>query len=531
MKYALNKALFLVLGFALLASGCLTKPVTLQILHVNDLHSNLLQGSRADRGGYAALKAEIDRLKAQARSAGQETLVLNGGDSFEGSPYFFANHGSESMRALAEMNFDANVIGNHDFLMGGAEFSRLIGEAPASMPLIGGNIDFDRNRFPGLARNLKRYVQVRRGGLRFGIIGLVTDSPLYRWAAADVQVANPFLRAQKLVAEVRAQNDVVIVLSHLGTADDRRLAQLTAGIDLIVGAHDHTPLKRPIIVKNPLGINVPILQAEAFGDSIGRMIITVKPDRTYTIDSYGFVPVKSSGPKDKRVEWFAARGLESFENYFGREWLNEKISVSHEGIANEVDGGQRMGKLCAEAFKDSAKTDVAFDFADFHGMSLPAGPVTRRSLISMYPRVFEFSRLYGWTVWTMQLPGAVIEQLIPLLLGSPFHFSTAGLTYEVVIREGKDFVTNIKINGEPVDPLRVYTVAVPEGVARGLIEAPKLFKKPVSQVLTEISVDAERAVMGFVLQNLAAFNSTIKDTGVPVWTALEHNFKTRSSVD
>ncbi len=519
------------LGLALAGAGCITKPITLEILHFNDLHSNFDSGRTPDLGGYAAVKAQLDKLRADAVARGHQTLVLDGGDSFEGNPYFSAGNGSESMRLLAAMGAEATVIGNHDFLMGPTDFNRLVGEAPNGFKFISANIDFDARRYPGLARNLKPYALFTKGGLRIAVIGLTTDSPFYRWAAGDVAIVSPFLRAQKLVAELRLQNDIIIVLSHLGTADDTKLVKLTTGIDLVVGAHDHVALPQPLLVKNLTGKSVPILQCTPFGEGIGQLTITVNKDRSYAVNSYQIVPVRGNvtGLRDASIEQLVKAATLRLENQYGSAWLAEQLAISKSALENDENAPTNLGALTAQAFQDAAHTDVALDFGEFHGMAQPSGVVTRRSLMKLYPRMFEFKPL-GWTLYTMELPGAVLQEALSLLASSSsFQFSMAGATFDLKTVNGSRTLSNLKIGGEAVDPARIYSIAIPEALARGAVEIPKLYEGPVASVLSDISASADRVVMGFVIKELAAFNTTIRDTGVPIWTILEQKMRSLKS--
>ncbi|MBI3555004.1 MAG: bifunctional metallophosphatase/5'-nucleotidase [Deltaproteobacteria bacterium] len=510
-------------GLALAFAGCINKPVTIEILHFNDLHSNFDSGRTTDLGGYAAVKAQLDKMRSDAVARGHQTLVLDGGDSFEGSPYFMAGNGSESMRLLAAMGADATVIGNHDFLMGPTDFNRLVGEAPLGFKFVSGNIDFDARRYPALGQNLKRYVTFTKGGLRIAVIGLTTDSPFYRWAAGDVAIVSPFLRAQELVAKLRVQNDIIIVLSHLGTSDDTKLARMTTGIDLIVGAHDHVALPQPLIVKNLTGGKVPILQSAPFGEGIGQLTITINKDRTSAINGYQIVPVRGNvtGLRDAAVDQLVRNAAARLETQYGTSWLNEQLAISKSPLANDENAGTNLGGLTAQAFQDSAHTDIALDFGEFHGFTQPAGAISRRSLLKVYPRMFELKPL-GWTLYTMELPGAVLQEALSLLASSSgFQFTVAGASYDLNVVNGSRTLSNLKIGGEAVDLVKIYTIAIPEALARGAVEIPKLYEGPLASVLTDISASGDRMIMGFVVKELSAFNTTIKDTGVPIWSILE----------
>src|SRR5262245_42283193 len=102
----------------------------LQILHTNDLHAHfdeaedlsLAQGNEnkpsRPTGGYAQVKALIDKLKREAAAEGTESLVLDAGDFSEGTQYFLIDKGEETWRLMDTMGYDAVALGNHDFYIG-----------------------------------------------------------------------------------------------------------------------------------------------------------------------------------------------------------------------------------------------------------------------------------------------------------------------------------------------------------------------------------------------------------------------------
>ena len=95
-----------------------------QILHTNDLHSHFEQAEDRSiagivspdkpKGGYAHVKALIEKMRAEAASQGVESIVVDAGDFSEGAPFFLADKGEVSWRVMNAMGYDAVTIGNHD---------------------------------------------------------------------------------------------------------------------------------------------------------------------------------------------------------------------------------------------------------------------------------------------------------------------------------------------------------------------------------------------------------------------------------
>ena len=168
---------------------------TFTILHTNDLHSNLIgMGPASDytpftlnddatRGGFARLATLIAKRKAARKDQGP-VLVLDAGDYSMGTAFGAATRetGGE-LQLLSRMGCDATTFGNHDFDLGpdGTAQSIAVAAKAGRVPaVVASNTDFAANdaTLAGLQRLAKdgvirRYLVIERGGIRFGIFGLL----------------------------------------------------------------------------------------------------------------------------------------------------------------------------------------------------------------------------------------------------------------------------------------------------------------------------------------------------------------------
>ena len=263
---------------------------TFTILHTNDLHSNLIgMGPASDytpfslnddatRGGFARLATLIAKRK-QTRAGQGPVLVLDAGDYSMGTAFAGATRetGAE-LQLLSLIGFDATTFGNHDFDLGPDGTAGAIAAAAKAghVPvLVASNTDFsaDDTKLVGLQRLAKgglvrRYVVIERGGIRFGIFGLLgKEAQLYTDGAGAVVFGDPVETAQKMVTLLRKTQkaDVIIALSHGGMekgkdgrftdGEDVRIAKAVPGIDVVIGAHTrpsaHLGLERikPVVEK------------------------------------------------------------------------------------------------------------------------------------------------------------------------------------------------------------------------------------------------------------------------------------------
>lgn len=239
------------------------KDLTLRILYVNDFHGRLepqsAPGSKGMVGGAEALATRIDQLRK-----GKKTLLLAGGDMISGPLGVKIVQGKAVIDVMNAMRFDAMVVGNHDFDFGINVLKQRIQDA--RFPILGANVA----GFP----EIKPHAVIRADGLKIALIGVTTPDIAYSSRArniAGLAFEPPEEAVEKYVGDLQGQADLFIVLSHLGYAADRELAQNVDGIHVIVGGHSHTRIERPVTVNQTI-----IVQAAQNGEALGVLDLTIK---------------------------------------------------------------------------------------------------------------------------------------------------------------------------------------------------------------------------------------------------------------
>jgi 5'-nucleotidase / UDP-sugar diphosphatase len=295
-------------------------PVT--VLHHNDSHGNLAKSTYV---GYTQLATLI---KQERLHNPDRTLLLNAGDSIQGDAmmaYFkdagagFASDGTVLPPALQinpfiavanSMNYTAMTLGNHEFNFGGKIFVDVFSQA--DFPILGANVTdsgaYGINKVTAMAGG-KPVVNVRDSlsitlpsgtavPLKVAILGITNHRvPNYELSSniPGLTFSNPITTAQTDVPALRASNDVVIALTHIGFTTipkslevdenvDTNLATQVSGIDAIIGAHSHTspaspeaPYKYlPAILAAPDGKADLVTQAYRFNNTLGEVVIGLR---------------------------------------------------------------------------------------------------------------------------------------------------------------------------------------------------------------------------------------------------------------
>ena len=242
----------------------------LVILHVNDTHSHLdpeRNGRDKGKGGIIERAAYVDSLRNAVGKKGM--LLLHGGDWDQGTPYFTVFNGDLEVNLINALKYDCLTLGNHEFDNGIEDLARRVNKIKC--PVVCANYDFS-----AFDMNVAPYAIIKRGGLRIGIIGMLTDistvvvratADRLPKAGEDADVINKwssYLKNEK-------KCDMVIVLSHMGYDEDVDIVGKIHDVDLIVGGHSHTFLKDFTYADDLDGKKVPVIQDGDWGLNIGRI--------------------------------------------------------------------------------------------------------------------------------------------------------------------------------------------------------------------------------------------------------------------
>lgn len=262
-----------------------TKKIT--ILHTNDVHSHIDpfgpdDGRNANKGGVARRASLVESL----RQENPNTLLLDAGDIFQGTPYFNYYGGELEFKLMSMLKYDLATIGNHDFDNG---IDGLYAQLPhADFEFVSANYDFSNTVMDTHVKPYKIFV---KDGIKIGIFGLgvqldgLVDKNMYK----ETIYNNPIDVAQDMSRILKEEQscDLVICLSHIGyyykkfpdRVSDLNLARATKDIDLIIGGHTHTFLPKPTIEKNSIGKNVLVNQVGAYGLYLGKIDFYFEPGK------------------------------------------------------------------------------------------------------------------------------------------------------------------------------------------------------------------------------------------------------------
>jgi len=445
--------LFLTLAFEGVAGAACVEGQRLALLHFNDFHGQLESYNDSETGasvgGIARLATVVEKVRAE--DPGRPVLLLFAGDLLQGTVTSSLFLGVPDVVFLDKLGVDAAVVGNHEFDYGQDAFRHLA--ALAHFPILTANVQTFPEPLP-----VKPYLVIYKpGGPKVAILGLTTSeltTTTHPRNVSGVRVQDPVVVARRLIPSLHEKGDMLIVLSHMGIADDRELAREIPDIDLIVGGHNHNLYAQPVMVGD-----VAIVQAGERGHWLGRMDLACRRGRMVRT-GYQMVSMDAAIPQDPavaaEVARVAAEADKGLEHEVGRTKV--ELSARREEIRRRESA---FGNWVADLAREITHADAALFNGGSFRASIPAGPVTLKQIYEAFP--FRDELVVG------HLTGA---QLIEALQRSaslrpednPGGFlQVSGLRYSIA----NGSLESATLAGNPIDPTRRYLVVVPDFLAEG----------------------------------------------------------------
>ncbi|MCZ6894028.1 MAG: thiosulfohydrolase SoxB [Gammaproteobacteria bacterium] len=232
-------------------------------------------------GGVDRLATLIYAIRAERE---HKTLLLDGGDTWQGSYTALATRGADMVRVMNALGVDA-MTAHWEYTYGQARVEQLI--KSLNFPLLAGNV-FD-NEWNEAVFDSTAYFE--RGGVKIAVIGQAFPytpiaNPRYKIPSWSFGVREDVVRNN--VAAARAEGaELVVLLSHNGFDVDRKLAGRTQGIDVILTGHTHDALPAVVEVNKTL-----LIASGSHGKFLSRLDLEVKKGRV-TDYRFRLIPVFS----------------------------------------------------------------------------------------------------------------------------------------------------------------------------------------------------------------------------------------------
>ena len=468
-----------VAALAVSAGVAAAQDYSLTILHTNDFHARFEPISKYDSGCSAEDNAEgkcfggsarlVTAIEA-ARARSDNSILVDGGDQFQGSLFYTYYKGKAAAEMMNKMGYDAMTVGNHEFDDGPEVLRGLVDSV--NFPIITSNAITTNE--PLLAGAIQSAVVIERGGEKLGLIGLTpVDTAELASPGPNVTFIDPIEAVQQQVDRMAANGiNKIIVLSHSGYAVEKAVAAGTTGVDVIVGGHSHSLLSNtdenaegpyPTMVGNTA-----IVSSRSYGKYLGELKVT--------FDAEGNIVEAVGEPilLDGTVAEDAATKERITEMAAPLEEIRNRVVAQSGGLLvgdREVCRVEEcsLGNLIADAMLARVKDQgIQIGIANSGGIraSIDEGEVTMGEVMTVLP--------FQNTLATFQTKGQVIidalENGVSQVEEAKGRFpQVAGLTFtwdpKVAPNEGR--IVEVLVGGEPIDPDATYGVVTNNFVRNG----------------------------------------------------------------
>ena len=477
--------------------GLTPKPVTLNLLNINDFHGRI-------DANTVKFAGTIEKLKAETGDA--NSLFLSSGDNIGASLFASATAGDiPTIDVLNTLQLKASAVGNHEFDKGYADLTGRVKDA-ADFSYLGANVYEKGTKTPALPE----YATFAVDGLTVGVIGAVTQETPTLVSPAGVSsldFGDPVEAVNRVAGELtdgdptNGEADVLVAEYHegagFGTPEGATLEQevaaggafadivtkTSAKVAAIFTGHTHKQYAWDAPVPGVDGKTRPILQTGSYGENIGQVKLTVDPE-TETVTSYTARNVARTTDADDAL-------VAAYPRVAAVKTIVDKALADAAVIGNQKVGS--VTKDITTAYLNGARDDRMSEstlgnlVADSLLSSLSSRELGGAEIGVVNPGGLRAELLYGTdgtvtyaqanavlpfvnNLWTTSLIGAQFKQALEqqwqrnadgTVPSRPFLnlglSKNVSYTYDATRPEG-DRITSIIVNGQPIDPAKSYRI-------------------------------------------------------------------------
>tara|TARA_B100000586_G_scaffold59918_1_gene41276 strand:- start:13843 stop:15567 length:1725 start_codon:yes stop_codon:yes gene_type:complete len=421
-------------------------------------------------GGYAYLKTIIDNLKAEAN---ENTLLLDGGDAWQGSALSLFEKGKDMVQASNILGVDV-MTGHWEFTFGEKQFIENIKQFNGDFvaqniklteeAIFDGMTPFDKeNHFQ------KPYVIKEVNNLRVAVIGQAF--PYTPIANPKRFVPNLTFGIQEsdlqfLINHIKSKEkpSVIILLSHNGVDVDKKMAKTVNGIDIILGGHTHDVLPEPLIIENRNSKTL-VINSGCNGKFIS--VLDLKVNNNSFDYRYKLLPIISNQIKP-------SHDMESFINKKKQPYnklLNKVVGKSNLDLYRRGTFNGSFDQLICESMTNVLDTEISLSPGFRWGPTILANEDITMS------DIYSHTAITYPNTYIREISGEGIKNILEDVADNIFNpdpylqqggdmVRTSGLSYEITPKNHiNNRINNLKtINGKSIESQKIYKVSGWAGV-------------------------------------------------------------------
>ena len=457
----------------------------LTINYTNDLHSYF--------ENWPKIVGYLKHNKQKLMDAGQTCWLLDIGDHVDRSrPIAEAFRGRANISLLNEAGYDFATIGNNEGItLDYDDLYHLYDEAEFRIAVA--NLHSQKGEDPGWME--PSWIVEAAGGTKVGMIGLTAPFPdFYNLIGWDIE--DPMEVLKREIGQLRSSCDVVVLLSHLGLYADRDIAAAFPEIDVIIGGHTHHLLHEGEYVNQCL-----ITTAGKQGFHFGEVEIIWDTEQKIILEKKArAIPVADLEDDADTAEQVAVYS----EN--AEKALHRSAVVLPDPLPSAPYEDSLAMDLLTDYLRRWTKADLAFLNAGVLLDSFPAGAVSYMDIHRICPHPINPA--------TVPLTGEELEEIVNAALqpdfitfplkGFGFRGKVIGkmvysrLSFDIAGTAAKPKAVNLRVNGKPLEPERLYLTAMADTFTFGsllpCIKQAKGKKYYMPEMLRDLLLEAFKEI-------------------------------------
>ncbi|MGH4137816.1 5'-nucleotidase C-terminal domain-containing protein [Clostridium sp.] len=442
-------------GFTMTAKAATSNKV-FDIIDITDFHGQLLDSSNTKPIGAALAKA----VKDVKTTNPDRTLIIGGGDLYQGTPVSNVLRGVPVQKVLSNMGMEVTALGNHEFDWGLDIIN--------TETMIGANYSIVCANMYDKGKNTRPYAPykiITKDGVKIAVIGaILKDAPsiIMPTLVAPFDFKDPATEINAVAKQIKDGNlaDIILADVHDGGSSLNTMVNNLHGVDAVFGGHTHSVAD--LVNKDADGKDVPTVIANSTGKGYVDLKITVDAStKALTFSTAGenykalTTTVDSATDADckKIVDDASAALLPVF---------NEKIGTNSTDLTkNQLGvpyGESQLGNWMADIVKNYKESPAEVGMVNNGGIRLspiPAGNITVGTIFNIMP--------FDNTICTTTMTGAqlkyIFEQAVQedgkgiQISGVKFTYDSSKTSYKAAVIAADGKITTPEVLGQRVQSI------------------------------------------------------------------------------
>lgn len=438
------------------------------IYYTNDLHSHFENWSKIV--GY------FKSQKNKRVKNNESSWIFDIGDHVDRShPIAEAMMGKANVKLLNQADYDVATIGNNEGItLNFNDLYHLYDEA--NFQVVCTNIQSTKGPNPSW---LQPTAQIHSpSGVKIGLFGLTAPFNAF-YNLLGWNISPPYQAIDSVLTDLRQQNDIVVLLSHLGINEDEEIARRYPSIDVIIGGHTHHLFREGELINNTL-----LTAAGKHGFNVGEVILTWDHQQNKLINKEAYA-INLNEAKDDQI---TQHHLENLDTHAAKILNQSVITLDEKLEANWFEETPLMKKL-AETLKEWTNADCSMLNAGVILNKLEAGSVTYADVHRICPHPINpcLVELTGHELLEVVRVSFTKSFMELKLKGFGFRGEVLGqmifsnLDVDVKKTENGDYrVISVKMEGIPIALNKIYKVATADTFTFGTL-LPEIARSKTKQ--------------------------------------------------